>query len=1028
MKKKSPLYKVRNLERQVEEELSERDLLKRIAAGKYTGEEEISAPPYIKWQKFSSHPKFYDEFMKRLYSKAYRPPSEDDKSPEDSHDNSGLDMKTRRAEPDEEENEESSPFDGLDDNRTHQISGIKSPKGTFLQADIDELFSDVPDESKVDSSSEDSRVQDGTEKGTDLIRLEREEADALSPFEEEGVDLAFDEPPPQDLESSKGPTPRKPVPKNNRRLIVYGAVVAVLAYLLLGGEKKSSEMGGATRDADDTRAQLGSGIGELISTSVNKETRVTSLIEEGLALKANDTPMFYRGALEAFREALRLDEENPKILAEIAETSARVLGSADDPDSAIEEIQRLVREGRKKDVHYSGFYRAEALVALAQGNLDASLNHAASALESDPGNAVNLALAGEIQYVRDELPQAAQSLAEALRLKQDLLIARYLYAKVNLELGDGATAKQEGLESLRLNPLHPPTYLLLGDVAASQNQYEEAKGLYETCGRLAKFTTGDVSGRAYFRLGQIFELEGSQDLAKESFQVAYHYLPELDGLKEKVKGLDTSSSVIAALAESRTYDASYFVEQGDQLVQQKKLNEAIRFYQAAYLLNPQSSKNLVKLGEITEKTANSYADFKRVMNLYQRAIEKNPSDAEGYIKLGLLETEQYNLDRALVLLRQAENLSPDDAAVFVALGKHFYKKRDYNESLNYFLKAAKINPTDSEILYYAGLLRLLFKKDSAKDAIRFFYQSYTVNPENYDALAEWLKLKVLGYEKNFAIKFIRNLIAAEPENAHYYWALGEIYSTNKEYRRAVVYYHKALDIDNRSSKFRMSLAEALESVGALQKATAEYRLASLLDRRNSDGFFKAGSLMFRIRDYKEAENVFNYLVNVTPNYPGAHRFLSKIYEQQNKKTQAIEAMEKEVKNNPSNYKFILELAQLYMKYEQYEKAIERLQLVSNLPSLNKAPEFVYDKIRAYLLLSRSYRNINKAESAEAAVRLAMEIDPSDPELHKELGYVYYALQRDKEGVEQFEFYLKRKPAAQDSNKIKGLIKKMRIEK
>ena len=125
--------------------------------------------------------------------------------------------------------------------------------------------------------------------------------------------------------------------------------------------------------------------------------------------------------------------------------------------------------------------------------------------------------------------------------------------------------------------------------------------------------------------------------------------------------------------------------------------------------------------------------------------------------------------------------------------------------------------------------------------------------------------------------------------------------------------------------------------------------------------------MFRIRDYKEAENVFNYLVNVTPNYPGAHRFLSKIYEQQNKKTQAIEAMEKEVKNNPSNYKFILELAQLYMKYEQFEKAIERLQLVSNLPSLNKAPEFVYDKIRAYLLLSRSYRNINKAESAEAAV-------------------------------------------------------------
>jgi regulator of sirC expression with transglutaminase-like and TPR domain len=61
------------------------------------------------------------------------------------------------------------------------------------------------------------------------------------------------------------------------------------------------------------------------------------------------------------------------------------------------------------------------------------------------------------------------------------------------------------------------------------------------------------------------------------------------------------------------------------------------------------------------------------------------------------------------------------------------------------------------------------------------------------------------------------------------------------------------------------------------------------------------------------------------------------------------------------------------------------------------------------------------------VKLALSLDTNDPELHRELGYVYYSMQRDKEGVREFELYLERNPAAQDSTVIRGLIKKMVIE-
>ncbi len=110
----------------------------------------------------------------------------------------------------------------------------------------------------------------------------------------------------------------------------------------------------------------------------------------------------------------------------------------------------------------------------------------------------------------------------------------------------------------------------------------------------------------------------------------------------------------------------------------------------------------------------------------------------------------------------------------------------------------------------------------------------------------------------------------------------------------------------------------------------------------------------------------------------------------------------------------------------WPRLVRAAKQAQEAPPVSKAPEFYHDKIRSFLLLSRCFRAQNKADSAESAIRLAMDLDPNDPELHRELGYVYYALQRDKEGVKAFEFYLSRNPAARDADVIKGLIQKIMI--
>lgn len=1018
MDSKSLTFQVRNRRKEILGTYTVRELVKRIQAGRYTGEEEISPPPHDRWQKISSHPEFYDAFIRRLLGTPSGAPAPEGASSVDSEPRS---RSAKRREGTKSRNQKPDP------GRTRQLNGDPKEYGaTVHQSVIDELFADAG--AHPNAPAEEPLYESPPAVGhTDLIQIEADLARAQEP--PPGVELTARIEAPQEPILEVPVAVPAPAPKRkSHRPLLYGMVALLLLVLLF-------RMGGTSRDRPREETASKASVRQFLQSSLPKDEQVTSLLEEGNLLRTADTPPHYRGAVEAFREAQALDGSNPKVLGRLADAMARLLGTGLATENLAQDIAAVIRQGRAVDPHYNDFYRVEGLVSLTLGKLDEARDGMGNAIETDPSNPENLLGLGEVLYARGELAEARKYLSDGVKYAPQEVRGHYLLARVAADLGEGQAAKAAALEAIKLNPFHAPSYLILGDVAALTSP-DEAKSLYETAGRLARFGERADAARAYFKLGRLLDSSGDPTTAKEKLRLAYYYDPKVDdSITSLLRGTDTSRSTLKALAEQEEYDPNYFREQGDEFLRQNKPNESVRFLLAAYLLTPRDAKALIRLGESMDKVADSYNDYKRVMNVYQRAIDRDSSDARGLIRLALLETEQYNLDRALTLLQAAERISGESFEVNVAFGKHYYRRKDYNESLSYFLKAADPkkngNPRDSETLYYAGLLRLMFKKDKTKDsgtdAVRFFNEAYTLNPENYDALVEWLKLRVLNFEKNFAIRFVRNLLQEDPGNANLYWALGEVYAANKEHRRAIQFYHRGLDLNNKSGKLRMALARSLEAIGDLPKATAEYRFASLLDRRNSDGFYRAADLLFQMRDYDAAEKVLKYLVSVTPNYPGAQRYLSKVYEETRRKDLALESMEREVKNNPENVKFILELAQLYMKYEMFQKAVDELKKISNLPSLAKAPEFVYDKIRGYLLLSRCYRALNKPESAEAAIALAVEIDEADPELQRELGYVYYALQRDKESVRAFEKYLKRKPAAQDAVTIQGLINKLRIE-
>lgn len=756
----------------------------------------------------------------------------------------------------------------------------------------------------------------------------------------------------------------------------------------------------------------------LVQQSIESEGNIytQALLEEANSLFRKDICIFYEGSLKYLQKYLLRNDKDSAALGKWAEAAAAVLPNTYQKEKWIEQINKTIERGRRLDPHLSAFYRVEARLKIINNEYEEARKLLAKAMQANSFDIENTILLAEISLNLKDLPTTEASLSDALKQNPSDVKALLLSSKLAYMQKDFLKAKQYALIAQKINPIHPKIYFQLGNILLEEGKINDAKMLYESAAKLAKLKEVKVTALAYEQLSKIYTLLGDKKLAQENKQLSNYYL----------KG-SASDSQIALLAEKKEYVPNYFKDQGKILEQENKISESVLFYQAASLVQPNNGSVFVERGEVSEKMAASYVDFQRISQMYRKAIEVEPRLVRAYVKLGLLQTEQYNLKEALELLTKAQMLAPDSKEVCVALGKHYYKRQDYTEALNYFLKAAKINPNDSETLYYAGVIRLFFKKGSQKEAAQFFSRAYQNDSKNYDALVEWMKLKVELYEKNFALKFVRALQKNDPNNPNFYWTLGEIYAANKEYRRAIDFFHRSLDFDNRSSKVRLSLAKSLEAVGEFSKAIAEYKLASVLDPRQGEGFYKASELYYQMKNYNKSEETIKSLIKVTPNYPGAYRYLSKVYQVRNQKELAVQALKKEVLNNPQNTKFRIELAELYMNYDIWDSAIAELTEITNLPSLKKAPEYLYDKITAYLLLSRCYRAQNKYDSAEGVIKLAIEIDNQDPTLHKELGYVYQGLNRDREAYEAFDFYLKRVPAAQDSQQLKSIMEHLVIE-
>jgi tetratricopeptide (TPR) repeat protein len=326
-----------------------------------------------------------------------------------------------------------------------------------------------------------------------------------------------------------------------------------------------------------------------------------------------------------------------------------------------------------------------------------------------------------------------------------------------------------------------------GNKLVEQKEYEKAIETYNEALTMTNkmYLTEEMEKEVGLIKSLIYETEVKQLVGKGE-------LAEEQKLKEKEieklkKRLDYAQSIddperravemkkIKKLIDDvHSDEIKLLIEQGNQLADLKKYDDAFGFYERALKVNDMmeepdvKNKDLIKSSYKREliNRANLEIENKNYDNAIEncrRALDLDEIFVEGYYHIGLAYYKKKKYDAAIDNFQKAVNFDDKHVNSWNAMGLTYEAKEDYENALIKLNKAVEIESSFSEGWYNLGNVYKLRKEFD--NAISNYSKATEVDPEYVKA---WLFMGCAYFDKNDyynAIQYLEKAIKMEPNLA-----------------------------------------------------------------------------------------------------------------------------------------------------------------------------------------------------------------------------------------------------------------------
>ncbi len=436
--------------------------------------------------------------------------------------------------------------------------------------------------------------------------------------------------------------------------------------------------------------------------------------------------------------------------------------------------------------------------------------------------------------------------------------------------------------------------------------------------------------------------------------------------------------------------------------------------------------------------------FDEAIEAYKQAIQYAPEWAHIHAALGAGYASLHRYDAALNAYKTAHDLKPDDAMIHHQLGNIYSKQGKRSEAIAHQQRAIAISPTLASAHYQLGLLYT--QENRLTEAISAYETAYSADPELIETLynlaqvhrrngnkqAAREKMQLFEKQKEIVqpIQELRGALQRTRETtqrAKILANIGRLYLKNKQYKKAVKEYEKAIalnpkaveacngvgiaytmlkrysdaiDAQNKALALQPDFAEAYAGLGLVYFMQEKYNLAenrymhAFARSRNRDEnrrpefelevCLKIGIIYLNQKRYEEAATFYRTALSINPNIAEAYHNLGLSYAHQGKTVEALSSFEWSVKIAQKNQgslngdvakpTFLPETYYMIGELQAQQKnfdAAESAYLSSGLPKAYNALAQLNAKIAGtYEKQSKRSEKLKKAASyAQTAIRL-----------------------------------------------------------
>jgi tetratricopeptide (TPR) repeat protein len=259
------------------------------------------------------------------------------------------------------------------------------------------------------------------------------------------------------------------------------------------------------------------------------------------------------------------------------------------------------------------------------------------------------------------------------------------------------------------------------------------------------------------------------------------------------------------------------------------------------------------------------ANYEAAKRIYNELIEKNPSVAEIYYRLGFVVIQEEDYDAA------RDNF--DKASILAPSVEKYAKAKDF--LAGNILKEARKSIKMGDLVTAERKIKIVLR----------------ISPEFGDAYLDLGYIKLKSGDTNAAIENYVKGLSYKPNNRSAWYNLGSIYRKTQQYEKAVEALENSIAIDPGYAKAHTTLAQTYVAINKFDKAEEHFKIS----------------------------------IKLTPNFPAARQSYGQLLNDQKRYKEAIEQLivaESLIPQKSKKYIVNYFLAQAYNRTGDYRKGLD----------------------------------------------------------------------------------------------------------